>query len=150
MMRRTTTVLLALALLLLLPLSAQSGAGNVRPQIEKVAQEWVKAYNAGDAAAVTRLYTADAILMAPGSAPGTGPKAVEKLIAADIGLGGKLALTTDEVVGSGDYAFETGSWVATGPDGKHLDHGPYVVLYKKVNGGWKLHRDMWNSSMPSK
>ena len=32
-------------------------------------------------------------------------------------------------------------------DGKHLDHGTYMTLYKKVDGAWKIYRDTWNSSM---
>jgi ketosteroid isomerase-like protein len=40
--------------------------------------------------------------------------------------------------------------VATSADGKHLDHGPYMTLYKKEGGGWKLYRDTWNSAMPAK
>ena len=150
MTRGTTVGLLALALALPLPAFAQAGAGNLRAQIEKVGQAWQKAYNAGDAAAVTALYTTDAKLMVPGAETGSGPKAIQKLLAADIALGGKLALTTDDVVGFGDYALETGGWVTTSPDGKHLDHGPYVTLYKKADGGWKIYRDIWNSSMTSK
>jgi uncharacterized protein (TIGR02246 family) len=147
---RTTVGLLALTLALPLPAFAQAGAGNLRAQIEKLGQAWQSAYNAGDAAAVTALYTTDAKLMVPGSEPGSGPKAIQELIAADIALGGKLALTTKDVVGFGDYALETGGWVATSPDGKHLDHGPYMTLYKKADGGWKIYRDTWNSSMKSK
>jgi uncharacterized protein (TIGR02246 family) len=147
---RTTVGLLALTLAFPLPAFAQAGAGNLRAQIEKLGQAWQSAYNAGDAAAVTALYTTDAKLMVPGSEPGSGPKAIQELIAADIALGGKLALTTKDVVGFGDYALETGGWVATSPDGKHLDHGPYMTLYKKADGGWKIYRDTWNSSMKSK
>jgi len=148
MSRRTAVSLLALALAIPFPAFAQAGAGNLRPQIEKLVQAWQDAYNAGDAAAVTALYTTDAKLLVPGAEPGTGPKAIQELIAADIALGGKLTLTLVDVVGFGDYALETGSWVATSPDGKHLDHGPYLVLYKKAGGGWKMYRDIWNSSMP--
>ena len=148
MTRRIAVGLLALALAIPFPAFAQAGAGNLRPQIEKLVQAWQDAYNAGDAAAVTALYTTDAKLLVPGAEPGSGPKAIQELIAADIALGGKLTLTLVDVVGFGDYALETGSWVATSPDGKHLDHGPYLVLYKKAGGGWKMYRDMWNSSMP--
>jgi ketosteroid isomerase-like protein len=97
---------------------------------------------------VAALYTTDAKLMVPGSEPGTGPKAIQKLIAGDIALGGKLTLKTEDVVGFGDYALETGKWVGNSPDGKHLDHGPYLTLYKKTDGAWKISRDIWNSSMP--
>lgn len=147
MTRRAVVGLLALALALPLPAFAQAG-GDVSAQIAKVGQAWEKAYNAGDAAGVAALYTTDATLMVPGAEPGTGPKAIQKLIAGDIARGGKLTLKTVDVVGSGDYAFETGSWVANSPDGKHLDHGPYLTVYKKAGGGWKISRDIWNSSMP--
>ena len=142
--------LLALALALPLPAFAQAGARDLSAQIAKVGQAWEKAYNAGDAAVVAALYTTDAQLMVPGAEPGSGPKAVQKLIAGDIALGGKLTLKTGDIVGFGDYVLETGSWVANSPDGKHLDHGPYLTLYKKADGGWKIYRDIWNSSMASK
>ena len=143
---RAAVGLIALALALPLPAFAQ--AGDLSAQIAKVGQAWEKAYNAGDAAAVAALYTPHAKLMVPAAEPGSGPKAIQKLIAGDIALGGKLTLKTQDVVGFGDYALETGSWVANSPDGKHLDHGPYLTLYKKTDGGWKISRDIWNSSMP--
>jgi len=149
MTRCTAVGLLALSLALPPRAFAQAGAGDLRGQIAKIGQAWEKAYNAGDAAAVTALYVTDARLMVPGAEPGSGPKSIQELIAKDIALGGKLTLTTEDVVGFGDYALETGSWVATAPDGKHLDHGPYLTLYKKADGGWKIYRDIWNSSMTS-
>ena len=59
-------------------------------------------------------------------------------------------MTQKDVTGFGDYALETGSYVATSADGKHLDHGSFMTLHKKVDGGWKIYRDTWNSSMPKK
>ena len=150
MSRGSAVGLLALALAIPCSAVAQAGPGNLRAQIEQQVQAWEDAYNAGDAAAVTALYTRDAKLLVPGAEPGSGPRAIQELIAADIALGGKLDLTLIDVVGFGDYALETGSWVATSPDGKHLDHGPYLVLYKRTDGVWKMYRDIWNSSMPSK
>jgi uncharacterized protein (TIGR02246 family) len=150
MIRRTTVGLLALALALPLPLFAQAGGADLRAEIAKMSQAWEKAYNAGDAAAVTALYTKDAKVMAPGAEPASGTKAIQAFLAADIAQGAKNTLTQADVVGFGDYALETGGWVATTADGKHLDHGPYMTLYKKVDGGWKILRDTWNSSMTSK
>ncbi len=111
---------------------------------------WQKAYNAGDAAALTALYTKDAKVMAPGAKPASGTSAIQALFAADVAHGAKNTLTQEDVVGFGDYALETGSYVATSADGKHLDHGSFMTLLKKVDGGWKIHRDTWNSSMPNK
>jgi uncharacterized protein (TIGR02246 family) len=149
MTRRIALGLVALALALPLPLFAQAG-GDLRAQIGKMDKAWDKAYNAGDAAAVTALYTKDAKILAPGAEPASGTAAIQAFFTADIAQGAKDALTQGDVVGFGNYALETGGWVATDADGKHLDHGPFMTLYKKVDGGWKIYRDTWNSSMAPK
>lgn len=149
MTRRIALGLVALALALPLPAFAQA-AGDLHAQIAKLDQAWQKAYNAGDAAALTALYTPDATLMAPGAEPASGTKAIQALYTTDLAQGAKISLTQGDVVGFGDYVFETGNWVATAADGKHLDHGPFTTLYKKVDGGWKIYRDMSNSSMAHK
>jgi uncharacterized protein (TIGR02246 family) len=148
MASRIAVGLVAVALALPLPALAQTG--DLRAQIEKVSQAWVKAYNAGDPAGVAALYTKDAQVMAPGAEVASGTKAIQSLFAADMAGGIKNTLTPAEITGVGDQAVETGKWVATSADGKHLDHGPYMTLYKKEGGGWKLYRDIWNSAMPQK
>jgi uncharacterized protein (TIGR02246 family) len=150
MTRAFAVGLFALALALPLPASAQAGGADLPAQIAKVDQAWEKAYNAGDAAALTALYTKDSKVMPPGADPASGMKAIQALFAADVAHGAKNALTQKDVTGFGDYALETGSYVATSKDGKHLDHGSFMTFLKKVDGGWKIYRDTWNSSMPQK
>jgi uncharacterized protein (TIGR02246 family) len=148
MTRRLAVGLVALALALPLPAAAQTG--DLRGQIEKLSKTWEKDYNAGDAAGLAALYTKDAQLMAPGAEAASGTKAIRAALAADIASGAKFSLSTADVVGAGDHAVETGKWVATSADGKHLDHGPYMTLYTKEGGGWKISKDIWNSAMASK
>jgi uncharacterized protein (TIGR02246 family) len=138
------------AMALALPLPALAQGADVRPEAEKMDQAWQKAYNAGDAAALTALYTKDAKVMAPGAEAASGTKAIQALFEADLAQKVKNTLTLEDVVGFGDYALETGKYVATSADGKHVDHGSFMTLLKKVDGGWKIHRDTWNSSMPQK
>jgi uncharacterized protein (TIGR02246 family) len=150
MTRSFTAGLVALALAVPLTASAQTGDAALRAQIEKVDRAWEKANNAGDAAALTALYTKDAKVMPPGADPVSGAKAIQAMFTADVAQGAKMALTQKDVTGFGDYALETGSFVATSADGKHLDHGSFMTLLKKEGGSWKIYRDTWNSSMPKK
>ena len=146
----TRRILLGLAALILtLPLSAaaQAGATDLRAQITKLDQAWQTAYNAKNAAGLAALYTEDAKVMAPGSATASGRAAIQAFFAEDVKAGATNTLTTGEVLDGGTYAIAIGGYVATGPDGKHLDHGTYTTIYKKVDGGWKIFRDTWNSSM---
>ena len=44
-------------------------------------------------------------------------------------------------------AHEVGRFVTETADGDHIDHGKYVVIWKRIEGEWKLHRDIFNSNM---
>jgi uncharacterized protein (TIGR02246 family) len=148
----TTRIALGLmALALASPVSAVAQAGkDFRAEVEKQDKAWEKAYNAGDAAAVTALYAKDAVVMAPGAEPASGSAAIQKFFEADVKGGAKNTLDTEEGVGFGDYMVGRGKWTATSAEGKHLDHGQYLTLYKKEGTGWKILRDTWNSSMAHK
>ena len=148
MTRRIGLAVLALTLAVSFPALAQTG-GDIKAQISKMSEAWEKAYNAGDAAGVAALYGKDATLMPPNADPASG-SAIRTFFDTDVKSGAKNELTTEDVSGAGDYAVETGKWVATSADGKHLDHGKYVTVYKKADGGWKIYRDIWNSNMASK
>jgi hypothetical protein len=77
--------------------------------------------------------------------PMTG--AAQALFAEQLKQGGTNTVTTGETLDGGKIAVATGGWVATGADGKHLDHGSYVTVYKKVGSTWMIYLDTWNSSM---
>jgi ketosteroid isomerase-like protein len=147
MTHRIAVGLAALALALPLPAMAQAGASDLRAQVAKMDQAWQTAYNAGDAAALSALYASDAKLLPPGAEPVSDAAAMKAFFTKDFANGAKMTLTMSDVVGFGEFATATGGWVAQGADGKHLDHGTYMTLYKKVGGAWKIYRDTWNSSM---
>ena len=69
-------------------------------------------------------------------------------MAVDSGIKG-VTVTTLEVEVSGDTAHEVGTYGLMGDGGKVLDAGKYVVVWKREDGKWKLHRDIWNTSVPS-
>jgi len=54
-----------------------------------------------------------------------------------------------EVEGHGDTAIEVGKYTLSGEAGQVLDRGKYIIIFKQVDGQWKLHRDIFNSSMPA-
>ena len=53
------------------------------------------------------------------------------------------------VVGGGNTAVEVGRVVMRGGNDEILDDGKFIVIWKKENDGWRLHRDIVNSSLPS-
>ncbi len=87
------------------------------------------------------------MLLPPGGEPIEGREAIQAFWQTAVESGTQAALKTSELEIHGDLATEVGSYVDTGADGAHVDHGKYMVMWKKVDGNWKLHRDIWNSSM---
>ena len=144
--------LILCATLLALPSAAFGQADSgAEAAVNEGAVAWQTAWNSGDAAALAALYSADAIVMAPGADAMQGQEAIEAglAVAIEMAEGSQMALTPGEIIPvEGDHAIEVGSFVETAADGSHKDHGKYVAVWAKVDGSWKIVRDIWNSSMP--
>jgi uncharacterized protein (TIGR02246 family) len=98
----------------------------------------------GDATAVAARYTNDAVVIPPNGEPATGTAAIEAFWSAAIEAGIEdVELTTIRVEASGDLACEDGDVSITTADGK-TTRQRYLVVWKRVGGEWKLHRDIWN------
>ena len=61
----------------------------------------------------------------------------------------EVKLDTLEVTGMGEKAVEVGSFEIMDAEGKVMDKGKYMVFWKKEGSDWKLHWDIWNTSMPA-
>lgn len=141
--------LFAVALLFAAPsaLSAQDHT-DFTAAITAASDAFDAAYNSADAAALSAMYATDAIAYPPGGEPIEGREAISAMWQGGLVDGGpSLDLQTGEVFSVEGAALEMGSWVMTGADGSHLDHGNYMVAWSHTEDGWKIARDMWNSNM---
>ena len=143
--RRLATGFAAIALLVAAPTLA---ADDVRSEIEAANKVFEAAFGQGDSAAVAALYTDDAQLLPAGSDFVTGTEAIAQFWqgAFDSGLKA-VSLVTAEVEDHGDTAYEVGNLEIRGADGEVLDRAKYVVIWKKEGSSWKLHRDIWTTSV---
>ena len=57
---------------------------------------------------------------------------------------------TLEVFDMHDTIVENGIFKALDQTGSVLDTGKYIVVWKKHKGDWKLHKDIFNTSLPAK
>jgi ketosteroid isomerase-like protein len=95
------------------------------------------------------MYTEGGQLYPPNEKVVTGRAAIGEFWKASINSGVKrVELKTAEVEGFDDSAVEAGTYTLYGNDGTTLDRGKYLVLWRRVGGAWKLHRDCWNSNEP--
>ncbi len=109
---------------------------------------WNDAWAEGDVGVIVNQYVKDAVLLPPGGDAITGREEIRDFWAGAIAAAPGGRITSIESGSNGDLAFERGSYVSEGPDGEHLDHGKYLVVWTLVDGEWKMSLDIWNSSMP--
>ena len=125
-----------------------NNGSTVRQEIEAAVQRFVTLANAGSLEAFADLYTEDALIMMPGMAVVSGRHgAVIFGESIRSRRPARLALATQEVEGSSDVAWERGTseWIQS--DGQVTDRGKYIVIWKRTESGWKLHRDIMNSDV---
>jgi ketosteroid isomerase-like protein len=105
----------------------------------------------GDADTISRMYTEDAELLIPEAPIVSGREAIARVWKTIVGSGGDTThVTTGELQESGDgCAWEVGEFSANAPDGKLLNAGKYIVIWKRQpTGEWKIHRDLFNWDIP--
>jgi uncharacterized protein (TIGR02246 family) len=151
--------------LFILPLAFTAGACAAPPApvdttadvaaVSAVAEAWAAAYNAGDAAAVAALYSADAVFMRNHQPALEGQAAVQTAMEEQM-----AAMTTminvmpDQTLVMGDTAVGTGTFTMTlTPKAEGAapinDEGGYmVVMQRQADGVWKIWRQIGNSAMP--
>ena len=123
--------------------------------IRAVDSAWGRAASAGDADALTALYTSDATLLPPNE-PAAKGEAVRKFNANMAkAFSGPFELTTEAVEGRGDLAYSVGTYRATltprktGAKALPTEEGKFLeVLKKQADGSWKIVYDMWSSNGP--
>ena len=115
-----------------------------RSEIAAVNRRFEDAARKGDLDALAALYTPDAIALPPDSPMATGRESIKQMwggIAQQIGLK-DVQLNTLDLELAGDTAYEVGEAVLTVASGTAAVK--FVVVWKRVDSRWYLHRDIWN------
>jgi len=128
----------------------QSDPAAARAGIESVNVEFTKAFAAHDAKALSLLYTEDAKLLPPNAEPVLGQEAIAKYFESLLELPiQSIALETVGLHGAGDEVTTEGRYALTSADGGTIESGKTLIVWRKTDAGWRLHRDMWSSDAPA-
>jgi ketosteroid isomerase-like protein len=143
--RRLAIGFVAVALLCASPVLA---ADSIRAEIEAANRIFEATFSRGDGPGLAALYTNNAQLLPAQSGFVIGTVAIGQFWQAAFDSGLKeVTLVIMEVEKHGDTANEVGELEIRGADGTVLDRAKYVVIWKREAGSWKLHRDIWTTSV---
>ena len=131
----------------------QWGIYNASLELKSSNKKFMEYIDKQDAGSLSKLYTKDALVMAPTGPPVHGNLAIKAFwqAAMDKGLS-KAELQTMDLEGDKEQLNEIGKYTLYDKDNNILDIGKYLIIWKKENGKWLMSNDMFNTNMkvPSK
>ncbi len=107
----------------------------MRDQYDRLVAAYIGATEAGDAEAMARLYTEDALLLTPEHPPISGRQAIQENYKESMGDGYKLTINVQSFQDQGDTAYAAGTYDTEDVIGNYLE-----VLQRQSDDSLLLHR----------
>lgn len=122
---------------------------NVVDAIKEMNANFASCLRRGDARALAKLYSEDAMLLPPGSDFVEGREDIQAFWRGvmDVGISG-AQLNTVELHDFGGMALEIGTYKLLAGEAV-VDAGKYLVVWRHEDLSWKFYRDTWNTSAVS-
>ena len=117
-------------------------------EIAAATRRFLALFAANDVAGLAACYTEDAQMMPANMAPVRGREAVASVFKFTAVRGHTLEFRTEELEVHGATAIELGAYVRRQAGGAAVDQGRYFVVWKRAGGEWRIHRDMFSTSLP--
>lgn len=122
---------------------------GTKDDISTINDTFGKAVANQDAAAIVALYTADAVLLAPGTPVAQGPDAIQAVFQGFVDAGAEsLSLETTSFEEQGDVVIEVGRYtLGLRIEGAEVtDVGKYLVVFaRQADGSLRFKYDAFNS-----
>ena len=119
---------------------------QVSEAISKTNRRFEKAMSDASPEDVLAVYTSNGSIMPPNSPIITGGEQIKAFWKGGMEMGiANAELTTVELDDHGDTVNEVGKFKLSAKDGSTIDTGKFIVIWKKENGEWLWHHDIWSS-----
>lgn len=130
--------------------AVETAATEAKQAIMELERTWSQKVAEKDTAWIAARHAANARTMPPNAEPVVGRDAIAAWWGDMVGTEG-LEISWEpaeaHVSGSGDMAYDVGTYEMTLPDGS-TDSGKYLVVWVKEGGEWKIAADMFSSNQP--
>ena len=132
------------------PTFAEEADASFKAALEKSGKAGQDGIASGDMSAFAEFYADDAWVLPP-NAPAAKGKAAIKAAWQGMADSGNLKglswwATRADVIGHAGV--EYGEWTVKDADGKVVDQGNFLAVWKHTADGWKMIADTWNSTSP--
>ncbi len=121
---------------------------NIDTDIRTLAEQFESVFKQGNAARIADFYSDNGMLLPAGSDFIQGRTAIKTYWQQAIDMGIKnIKLELVELEQHDNTAIEISKYTLSDEDDQIIDQGKGMVIWKCEAGHWKMHRDIWNSSI---
>ena len=122
---------------------------TARKEIDNANHNFMDLFNKSDSVGLANMFTVDGKSMEPNEPAFIGRSAIQTHYSGVMNAGANtLGLLTTGLWGDQTMLAEEGEFSFIDKNGRQLDKGKYIVLWKIEDGKWKLYRDCYNSDLP--
>jgi uncharacterized protein (TIGR02246 family) len=132
--------------------------------ISRVLSQWVDAYRSGDADALARLHTEDAVMLPDDAVAFSGREAIlawyrkifegRPQVEEGEDRQAESSWADDEIQVGGDWGFYRGTyrfaWETSEGEQREVRGKAITIFRRQQDGSWKIAREMWNGDGPAR
>ena len=121
---------------------------DIHSTIRALTDNFEATFSIGDVTKIAGFYTENGMLLPSGFDFVRGKQDIKEFWQSAIDMGIKyIKIGIIEVEHHDDTTIEMSNYTLSGSDRQVIDAGKGIVIWKKTNNAWKMHRDIWNSSL---
>ena len=121
---------------------------DIQSAIRELSDKFESTFSNGDLTKLAGFYTENGMLLPSGSDFIKGKLAINEYWQSAMDMGIRyIKIDIIELEQHDDTAIEMSNYTLSGSDNEVIDSGKGIVIWKNTSDGWKMHRDIWTSSL---
>ena len=121
---------------------------EIHSKIRAITDRFESTFSAGDLNKISEFYSENGMLLPSGFDFVIGRQDINEFwqSAVDMGIN-YIKIDIIEIEQHDDTAIEMSNYTLSDSDNQVIDSGKGIVIWKNTDGNWKMHRDIWTSSL---
>jgi ketosteroid isomerase-like protein len=121
---------------------------DIHSNIRAISDRFESTFSIGDVTKIAGFYTENGMLLPSGFDFVRGKQEIKAFWQSAIDMGIKyIKIDIIELEQHDDTAIEMSNFTLSGSDKQVIDAGKGIVIWKNTGDTWKMHRDIWTSSL---
>ena len=121
---------------------------DIYSTIRALSDNFESTFSIGDLSKIAEFYTENGLLLPAGFDFVKGRQDIKEFWKSAIDMGIKyIKIDIIEVERHDHTAIEMSNYILSGSDKEVIDAGKGIVIWKNTGNAWKMHRDIWTSSL---